>query len=843
MSNNTCLVGSITNCLFYSSQNVCSQCEEGFHISNSICQPHDDVPSNCLVSSQNTVDHCVKCSLDHILVESSRRCKPISYVPFCAAYSSPSTCQTCQDEYQLINNNNCSQIPPGENCLQKEGSICSKCKEDFYFDGTQCVTPPNWVVEHCEEPLIGAESFSCSVCKENAYPLWDQNKFVCLSNKSSTIPGCVSYENASQCHLCEEGRILSSNKTQCLEACPHTIFIMDYSHSQSQMKSMVHTQCKLFAQEPGCELATLEPRTLDPICVKCKGDHIPTTQCGSDLSFVPPDFQTSTAQHNLGQNFKSVKCTAEAANQTFFPSSEPQMANCAEWEEVDSVFYCQQCQFGTTGPVFSAGAHAYVSCDQTVPGCSAAVRFGGAAFDLALDNFFGSSMVDLFTCNHCSDNSQIPFLFASSNLKLLPFNLSSAIPSQAPAPDGLLNACVTPTAAGLQIDPAHFNGSFVEHCALGFLEVDVDQQARLDLNGPSAHCMACKPGYKRTFDDFGKITACAPIANCDPLLQQTWINHCETCSSGFTWEILGNEVNFEKCVVSNISNCLAVSDSDTCQLCAKGYYKNPAGECELASHDLCSEMNYIQSLPLSSANKQGFLYQYLSPKGFGCSVCADGFLGYLNEEWDQACYLSPYVEAGQFSSDQLDGYVPNCVNYTFDQQSVKCWKCDSGFVLAFNGLKCIQEDLNSNLSGCVLSNDTGTACLVCNGNQILQLDQCENPEIPNCASYQQGAQNQTCLSCLTGFYLLNNQCFLGSIVGCNLYDDTGLCTSCLENFALTSVFQAQNNYCILISDDENCRFGTMTTDKDFTCTSCKAGYAFEAGVHTSCFELNSIDNC
>ncbi|MCP5019836.1 MAG: hypothetical protein GY938_31800 [Ketobacter sp.] len=432
---------------------------------------------------------------------------------------------------------------------------------------------------------------------------------MCNSQSSLTpITNCLNhYEEGGsvKCAHCALNYVIAQDSLSCVSTCIDTIYFQAYDYSTSIFKDMLYSKCKN-TYPAGCEVATIDARTKDQVCLRCKTGYVATLACSSSLSLFPANVNVSShIASDIGASYATVECTQEG-NATFFPSSGLGRQNCRVWEQVGGNFFCKQCIFGKNGEVFEDNNQTYVNCGDFL-GCSTSVQYGGASFDYKLDQFWGFTIPHVFSCNQCQNSGQIPFTFLTNKGELSTFNLSELIPSSSASPNGMVNGCYEPTASALQV--SSWTGSFPNNCGLGFFTVD--KEKKYEPGKPTIYCLACKPGYSRSFTSGFLVTGCHAIANCNMNAQQSWFNHCSECNSGFVWSYSNNKVQFDQCLLHSDANCLAaVNSSSVCSQCKKGFLLNSNGVCDQISHALCGEFNPQKQLQHNSSDviHQGFLY-------------------------------------------------------------------------------------------------------------------------------------------------------------------------------------------------------------------------------------------
>ena len=161
--------------------------------------------------------------------------------------------------------------------------------------------------------------------------------------------------------------------------------------------------------------------------------------------------------------------------------------------------------------------------------------------------------------------------------------------------------------------------------------------------------------------------------------------------------------------------------------------------------------------------------------------------------------------------------VDNC---EYPQDKTHCLVCALGYTTNFDKTKCLQ---NSSVQNCLLFSPV--QCNKCDKNSILtpniyqiewlqkEQDQklkilyqqykkitqhfpinfCQKLEIKNCLVY---SNFETCQSCESGFYLLENSCIQypkNYIENCEKYLNYDKCEQCARDYHLTSDYKCEEN--------------------------------------------------
>ena len=841
-----CEQGAIANCNEYSSQTVCAQCLSGFYWhSTATCKEHSSVPSNCKSTSYTTNGLCEICNPVHLLVKASKQCLAITAITSCDAYSSPTDCTLCKEGFEKVGTT-CTAITT-PNCLKKTGAACTKCKQGYYLKNAACETPLVWDSAYCATHNLDGLStfFQCTACASGSTPYNFTNKAICTETSTFTpIANCLKHYfqgTTLRCSLCKPTFILSADEASCAATCSDTVFLMAYEHSGTKMANMRHKQCKSF--EAGCELASLDVRTLDPVCIKCKSGFLARRACASELSLFPSSVNPDSTPTDLGKAYTTVDCEAIPSNPVYHPTTDP---NCELWKKVGSEYYCDKCKWGFTGPIETHGTNHYVNCKNSVNNCSNDAVYGGAGFDINADEFWGFAFPNHYTCHKCAIDGMIPFLFLANAGGLLPYALTTG--SDTPSKDtgtktGELVQCLAPTKESFAMSATQWVGAFIAHCGLGALLVDVTK--RSEAGKPPLYCLACAPGYKPTLTADLIITACVAIPKCDLTKTQTWFNNCETCNANTSYSYASGHVDFAACVDTALKHCLAF-DTTGCRVCDKGFLLNSAKGCDALEHSQCSDLNFLQDLAFTTgAYHQGFLYQYLSPKGAGCSACIQATLlplASVSSHW--SCLSHTYVATSSLAQLTTDSHVPSCKHYGVVADAVLCVECEVGLIISNDGKQCVAA--TTTVAFCVqVDKDTIAECLKCATGYLLIKKECVNLNLANCQSYIVKSDNLACSKCNQGYYLTNDACKKGAITDCQEYNNQGYCLRCADDFALASIKNDKDNYCMKLAPETHCLHGVIDSTNNFTCSACKPDFILptSSSTHNYCFPYQVVLKC
>lgn len=208
-----CRPTNVTFCDQFSSYDTCIKCVNGYYLQNGKCvlNPLPEI-LNCLIYTSN--NKCSECNKGFYLFNYTY-CKEVSKIENCITYdgkSFESKCLECTSEY-FAENGLCFQrttLNQIQNCntFSKYSDVCDECLENYIlnFDRTQCFKK----IENCKKYNIyslRSLSLICDLC--------DDGYFLTVSESNSNctlgpVANCKLYKMNNECSMCSNGFYLEN---------------------------------------------------------------------------------------------------------------------------------------------------------------------------------------------------------------------------------------------------------------------------------------------------------------------------------------------------------------------------------------------------------------------------------------------------------------------------------------------------------------------------------------------------------------------------------------------------------------------------------------------------------
>ncbi|ELP91802.1 hypothetical protein EIN_138190 [Entamoeba invadens IP1] len=342
---------------------------------------------------------------------------------------------------------------------------------------------------------------------------------------------------------------------------------------------------------------------------------------------------------------------------------------------------------------------------------------------------------------------------------------------------------------------------------------DIFQKGCLKCKQDYTTCLSCISGY---YLNNNSCIKCAP--DCRECSDATT---CTECDSSYYLEE-GKCLIQVECSPYEIGCLECKQDQTSCLLCTYGYYldNNSCTRCapgctECSGANTCSECRtgyYMENnLCLKEAECSAYEIGCLKCKQdqTSCLSCTPGY--YLNGSTCTKC-------------------IPDCTKC----KDAICYKCNTGYYLE-NNTCIIEAECSAFEIGCLKCKQDQTTCVSCTPGYHWDRGTCTKCT-PGCTE----CNDAICSECKTGLYLENNKCMREVLcdifqLGClKCKQDYQTCLSCISGYYL------DNYSCIKCAPD--CRACSDAT----TCTDCYNGYYLEEGkcleqVECSPYEIGCLE--
>ena len=885
-SSTECKEGSVDFCKKYELEfNDCVECLNGYYLESTVvCKPHEKIPA-CERYHSSEKDRCISCDNKNLGFEVANRCAIASKIPGCVEYSTATTCKTCGEGY-ILSATTCTEIPAEMNCLQADSELnCTHCKPNYILHDGTCKTIPGYILHECETSNIndGLQTLSsgrCTGCKQTAIAWNFANEFICLENSWVADLGLEMIDHCAQlnitgddavCNRCEEGYYLDNNV--CESSCDtSSIIISGLSTSGDNYRIEKGQHCKsgsFSGQINNCEVYAYANNVTNgdidalPVCVRCK------TNYGKVIDYTSPNstgLEDASILENIKWKFiapvaffpKVVSCAFTASQSTITmllaQEGEKHIDGCEYYQRigVTNTYGCVRCKTGKRGIISDTedgdfiSSCATTSCNSTfVPGLQAQLN-------------------GLISCYTCTSSTSIPFLFFKGGSTYTDINgyrkyklNQNGVELDPATPEGFNVNCNARNGG----DFTHITSfNLPSNCAIGGFNVEATDNSAENANQTNLSttanlaviCLACEPGYKRSFATKTNdveipymVYQCNQIQNCK---SKQWFNYCTECTRDHVFLYDDNTgVDYTQCVsYSKDPNCLATYEAVTgeCAICKKGYIPNHDGLCEALRVPDCIDDDYDHGRSFSRVAFGTIFYQM--PRGRGCHQCRQGFTSVYSNLNANICVTSSYLSILDDVTDTE--YIRNCNRYYIESNKLLCARCTSGHVLSENNEECFA---NTQLSNCVLA-ASSTECITCASEYVVVDHKCTRMNIDNCEIYDQNPNNteQSCFRCVEGYYRSDRNCVKGQIANCIRYKTNGNgCNECKEGYIV--VRSTNGDYCFRAPNDLNChQFNASKFQQNvLECNRCDPNNALHLSTSMGnestfkCIPLNEIDGC
>ncbi|KAL4496784.1 hypothetical protein ABPG73_011750, partial [Tetrahymena malaccensis] len=738
-----------SNCIACSSvSSGCTQCSQGYYLSNSSCLPCLSDCISCTVGS-----YCTVCTGGRSL-NAQNQCT-------CASkyYWNGQQCIACS-------NQSCNT------CNTSDSTKCLSCLSNTYLYNSQCLsTCPNQYYKNtttltCDQCIANCQqctnNTSCSLCQPNYYLQPGQNS--CLATcpsgymlntsnwscKACTVSNCVSCQaDVSQCTQCTANYNLQG--TQCQATC----------NSQYYASNQICLQCsKLFTNCLQCNASS---------CTQCQNSFY--LYQGACTSICPQsyyqDTSTSIAQCTACQNSNCSSCQPASPNclsciPSYYLSGQSCVKNCEPNMYPNSSNVCTLCSSLFLG-CFSCSSTQCTSCISASDYLDTVNNSCGPTCPVGYFQSITSSSPPINICSACDSNclncnsSSTNCISCKSNMYLQGNQCQSSC-----------NQGYFPNSNGICVN---CNTKF-SNCGQCTANSCSQCQNTYYLVQSSNNCVAfCPQGYATTNSP---INQCILCTNTDCKSCNTDLVTCQTCTS--TKPYLSNG----SCVSQCSSNQYIDSITSTCTNCNSKFVG-----CQTCTQNSC----------LSCADST----QYLDITTNTCVVSCDASL----------ITLPPPISQCVQNCATLDPSMTNCILCTNSLGTVTCQLCQNQKVLYQNicqdncppgfyaNSQNICDSCSNLFQGC--NTCTSTICQSCqNSSQYFDpilgqcVSQCQNGANPvSPSTVCQSCTNLSCQTCSTSNL---SQCLSCNLNSSNTYLQDG---NCVQN--CSAQYYVDQNNCLLCS--------------------------------------------
>ncbi|KAL4482200.1 hypothetical protein ABPG72_017981 [Tetrahymena utriculariae] len=768
-STNTCLNCHYT-CLSCSgpTQYDCIKCidETYYDIQLNICNYCNSLCQTC---TSSTNYDCIQCSQDVALFQPTPNLK---------------ICTVQCDEYpgyffqQYTDQSNLQSV-----------SMCSKCAQNCI----SCYSSQNGCYQ-CADGFFLNENYECDPCDDS-----------CLT--------CNGYKQ-NNCLSCIQPLVLFKN--QCFQNCPLKYYI-NYLPNNTQECIVCPSQCITCSSKKNCSTCAYGYYKQDAECLQCKNNceicyglqGLYCQKCRQSY-FLQNNLCVKQCQvyNNIGHYMDIASRTCLQCDQSCLNCVNPQSTGCTSCRDGYYLFsgICYVCPSNSVKCYYDNQQKQILSIQCASPyflfygfckkSCPLSFYQDITSNTCKLCNVACSQCTGPLSnqCQSCYDG----YFYAGQNT-CLPCKQGSGVG---------FNDCISCLSFNYCLKCQtliNFNGMCLSQCLQSYY-FNKQLQNCQKCNYPCLNCLdlktctSCMDGY---YLQGNKCLKCdVKCLTCNGGTDQD----CLLCNQPFMPQqidkiecVIKCNVGFyqsnQTCLKCNKACSQCINQTNICDVCADGYYKNPDNSCQ-PCEDFCQIC--------SGANS--------------CTQCQDGHLifkgscldncpqGYLN--LNGICIpCNPSCKSCSMRLDNCiacnDGYylynntcLPCVNNCSLCNSSTICTKCQLGYFLEDSTCKTKCQKLG------YYSDYSQYMCLPCD---------------TSCATCISGALNQ-CSSCYDGYYLENDP-------------QSKRCLSC--NPLCTQCYGASNSNCL------RCRQGVKFDQINTTCISCPTKHFYNSlnGICEQCSPL------
>lgn len=283
LNSSVCQETTVKNCSEFETFNTCKTCSSQYFLKeDKTCHAYPKpVLSNCLIYSSNTV--CSQCNQGFYRV-SATECKGVTAVEHCAEYSTTSNtteCVKCNAEFYKASSTSCAARTVSANseianCQTKslDSDKCSLCNSGFVLSTGQdeCSTS----VSNCKthQAYTKGSTPTCGTCVDGFY----LSNSICTAGSDSN---CVTYLNSGTCDICKNkwyhlGTVSCaehSSISNC-ETYHNTIKNTCKTCDSTTFNFEIEKRCKLLTEIANCETYDHDENTASSAtCSACKDQY------------------------------------------------------------------------------------------------------------------------------------------------------------------------------------------------------------------------------------------------------------------------------------------------------------------------------------------------------------------------------------------------------------------------------------------------------------------------------------------------------------------------------------------------------------------------------------------
>ena len=148
------------------------------------------------------------------------------------------------------------------------------------------------------------------------------------------------------------------------------------------------------------------------------------------------------------------------------------------------------------------------------------------------------------------------------------------------------------------------------------------------------------------------------------------------------------EIKYDECIPTTTENCYAMGTINgvmVCMGCKKGYVRNEDYQCEKIVPPNCDpNSNFVLK---ENYVAHAFYSYYHTQDGLGCNKCLTGYTAVEVSSLSRnpyICTLSEYIRENP-NLPETSNYIPNCKNYSIENNLLECMECDLNHLLYTEG--------------------------------------------------------------------------------------------------------------------------------------------------------------